>query len=86
VGVEELAQATNGLSELGEASVRVGLLSQELLTVGDEELAQATNGFRQLREAAFSLRPKLSQLGGHAEDLLRGQQGPEDLPPLRVGL
>jgi hypothetical protein len=98
--LEEFLHAALGLdqgadlcAELCEAGVDLGLVGQELLTMVHKGLAQTANGFCQLHEAALGLRlkpgqlvPKIRQLGGHAEDLLRGQEGPEDLPPFGVGL
>jgi hypothetical protein len=88
-----LDQGADLCAELCEAGVDLGLVGQELLTMVHKGLAQTANGFCQLHEATFGLRlkpgqlvPKIRQLGGHAEDLLRGQEGPEDLPPFGVGL
>jgi hypothetical protein len=88
-----LDQGADLCAELCEAGVDLGLVGQELLTMVHKGLAQTANGFCQLHEATFGLRLKLGQLvpkirqpGGHAEDLLRGQEGPEDLPPFGVGL
>jgi hypothetical protein len=90
---DDFGQVADGRVELGKLRLGLGLVGQELLTMVHKGLAQTANGFCQLHEAALGLRlkpgqlvPKIRQPGGHAEDLLRGQEGPEDLPPFGVGL
>jgi hypothetical protein len=104
-----LGQGADGRAKLREAHVGLGLVGQELLTMGGEGLAQAADGLSHLRKAGVRLPglsplgpvegqdeagsppeaplhrlPRGRQIGGHPAHLLRGQQGPQGLPPLRM--